>query len=99
MDRTPAKISLQRRADGGLSMCPKMEVYLKGKKKKKKPTLAGLYLQHLDISEEHMIYSVCSQVGVRIYNHFLDVTKAHIKKDHFFFLLFDLGPRFSTINV
>lgn len=39
MDRTPAKISLQRRADGGLSMCPKMEVYLKGKKKKKNPLL------------------------------------------------------------
>lgn len=53
--------------------------------KKKKPTLAGLYLQHLDISEEHMIYSVCSRVGVRIYNHFLDVTKACYQERPFLF--------------
>jgi len=65
-------------------MCPKMEVYLKEKK-----TLAGLYLQYLDISEGHMIYSICSRVRSRIHNHFLDVIKARIKKEHFFFLLFD----------
>lgn len=70
-----------------------MEVHLKDK------ALPGLYLQYLDISEGHIISSICSWVRARIHSHIWDAVKAHIKKKHFFFLLFDLGHRFGTINV
>lgn len=70
-----------------------MEVHLK------EQTLLGLYLQYVDISEGCMVYSMCSCIATRIQNRILDGMKAHIKKEHFFFRLFDLGHRLGTINV
>lgn len=70
-----------------------MKVHLKEK------ALPGLYLQYLDISERHVICSICFWVKERIYRHIWDTVKAYIKKEHFFFLPFDLGHGFGTINI
>lgn len=75
-ERATAKISLQREWLVGLVCVSKTDIHLKAK------TLLGPYLQHRDISEGHMVCSMCSWCRRRRHNGILDAVKARIEKEH-----------------